>query len=76
MNNSYQVESTLSAEEFIDVQPRSGLTAGRPVDDHHRVEGMVQNSNVIVTARDREWLVGVPRSHSRMQEHTPTENQN
>ena len=52
----------ISAAEFIAVLERSTLAARRPIDDYETMKGMVENTNLIVTAWDEEQLVGVSRS--------------
>ncbi|QEG23298.1 GNAT family N-acetyltransferase [Mariniblastus fucicola] len=57
------IEPELQASEFIDVLQRSTLSQRRPVEDIERIEGMLRNANVVVTARDTEGLlVGVSRA--------------
>ena len=58
----YQLEPELSAEEFIDVLVRSTLGERRPVDDRERIELMLKNADLIVTARSNGRLVGVGRA--------------
>ncbi len=58
----YQVEMQLSAVEFIDVLSRSTLSERRPVEDRDRIEAMLRNADVIVTARSDGTLVGVSRA--------------
>ncbi len=58
----YQLEPQLSAEEFIDVLVRSTLGERRPVDDRERIESMLKNADLIVTARSNGRLVGVSRA--------------
>ena len=58
----YQLEPALPADEFIDVLQRSTLAERRPVDDRERIELMLRNADVIVTARAGELLVGVSRA--------------
>ncbi|RFZ94479.1 GNAT family N-acetyltransferase [Mucilaginibacter conchicola] len=58
----YQRELTLSSEEFVDVLQRSTLAERRPVDDPERIEAMLQNANLIITARVDGKLVGVSRA--------------
>lgn len=58
----YQLEPELSAEEFIDVLVRSTLGERRPIDDRERIESMLRNADVIVTARSNGRLVGVSRA--------------
>ena len=63
----YAVEPGLSADEFIDVLHRSGLAERRPVADRPRIEVMLKNADLIITARignggEGGTLVGVARS--------------
>jgi ribosomal protein S18 acetylase RimI-like enzyme len=58
----YRVDRALSADEFIAVLERSTLGERRPVQDRACIEGMVRNSNLMVTAWDGTTLVGVARS--------------
>ena len=62
MTIDYQLEPTLSAGEFINVLQRSTLAERRPVDDRERIELMLRNADVIVTARAGGLLVGVSRA--------------
>ena len=58
----YQTNTSITTEQFIDVLRRSTLGERRPINDYECMEGMVNNSNVLVTAWDGEKLVGVARS--------------
>ncbi len=40
----------------------SSLGSRRPIDDHACMDGMIKNSNLVVTAWDKEKLVGIARS--------------
>lgn len=60
----YQVEPTLSASEFKQVLEESTLGERRPIDEMHRLEKMVANADIIITARQDGKLVGVSRSIS------------
>ncbi len=62
MTVDYPLEPELSADEFINVLQRSTLAERRPVDDRERIELMLRNADVIVTARAGELLVGVSRA--------------
>lgn len=62
MKITYQNETTLSAEEFIDVLKRSTLAERRPIDDLLCMEGMLKNADVLMTARCEHRLVGVSRA--------------
>ncbi len=59
---TYQLEPDLTVEEFIDVLVRSTLGERRPIDDRETIAGMLQNADVILTARDDGRLVGVSRA--------------
>jgi len=58
----YKVNHPISAQQFIDLLKESTLAERRPVDDMNCMEGMVKNANLMVTAWDRENLVGIARS--------------
>lgn len=62
MNIKYKINAPITADQFIDLLNRSTLGERRPVDDRQCMEGMVNNSNLIVTAWDKDRLVGVARS--------------
>lgn len=58
----YAVENDLDAAAFIDILKRSTLAERRPVKERARIEKMLRNANLIVTARDLEGrLIGVSR---------------
>lgn len=61
---TYQKESNLPVEEFRDVLIRSTLGERRPVNDIDRLAKMLQHANLVFTARDNGFLVGVSRSLS------------
>jgi len=58
----YALEPDLSADEFIAVLVKSTLGERRPVDDRSRIEGMLRQADLIVTARVAGQLVGVSRA--------------
>lgn len=58
----YQIENDLSPKEFQNLLIKSTLGERRPVDDFERIKSMVTNSNLIITARVKNKLVGVSRS--------------
>ena len=60
----YTIEEHLEADEFIEVLKESGLAERRPVKDRARIEKMLANANLIVTARLNGKLIGVARSLS------------
>jgi GNAT superfamily N-acetyltransferase len=63
MTIAYATEDAMSAEEFIDILKRSGLDQRRPVDKPDVIQAMVENADLMITARDPGGrLVGVARS--------------
>jgi GNAT superfamily N-acetyltransferase len=58
----YALEPELSAAEFRAVLIASSLGERRPVDERARLEQMLRQADVIVTARDGGRLVGVSRA--------------
>ena len=58
---TYNLEIALSAEAFREVLVSSGLGARRPIEDIRRLEQMLSNANLLITARDGEKLIGVAR---------------
>ena len=59
---AYALETGISVDEFRHLLLASGLGARRPVEDSARLETMLRNSNLIVTARIDGVLVGIARS--------------
>lgn len=64
MQINYAIEKTLNTEEFVKVLHDSGLAERRPMNDKERIETMLKNSNLILTARVDGKLIGVARSIS------------
>jgi len=60
----YSLEPDLSVEEFRNVLVVSTLAERRPANDLERLEWMLRNADIIVTARDGKQLVGVARAIS------------
>ena len=58
----YKINSKITAQQFVDILHRSGLAERRPVDNQACIEGMINNSNLVVTAWDKQKLIGVARS--------------
>ena len=59
---TYSIEPDLSAEAFRAVLVASTLCERRPVDDLPRLDRMLRQADVIVTARDGQRLVGIARA--------------
>ena len=62
MDIEYAVNDKPSVDEFIRVLDASTLAERRPVEDRTCIGGMLDNANLIVTARCNNKLVGVARS--------------
>ena len=59
----YALEPNLEPSEFIDLLVRSTLAERRPAGEPARIEAMLKNAQIIVTARDEAGLlVGVSRA--------------
>jgi GNAT superfamily N-acetyltransferase len=59
----YRLEPQLTADEFIDVLRRSTLAERRPVDDLPRIEQMLRQADIVLTARTSVGLlVGISRA--------------
>jgi GNAT superfamily N-acetyltransferase len=58
----YKVNAPVSTDHFIDLFHESTLGDRRPLGDRACMEGMMKNSNLMVTAWDEEKLVGIARS--------------
>ncbi|TGO03360.1 GCN5 family acetyltransferase [Candidatus Thiomargarita nelsonii] len=62
MSIKYKVNTPVSAEQFIELLQESTLGERRPIDDRDCMEGVVKNSNLMVSAWDGEKLIGIARS--------------
>jgi ribosomal protein S18 acetylase RimI-like enzyme len=60
MTIEYQFDITPATEVIIDLYESSGIN--RPTTDKERITKMYANSNFIVTAWDKDKLVGIARS--------------
>ncbi|MBW7469467.1 GNAT family N-acetyltransferase [Marinobacter sp. F4218] len=62
MTIEFKVNHPVTADQFIGLLESSTLGERRPMQDRACLEGMVANSNLIVSAWDGSLLVGVARS--------------
>ncbi|MEQ3692333.1 MAG: GNAT family N-acetyltransferase [Thalassolituus sp.] len=62
MNIEYKINEPVSTDQFIDLLKTSTLGERRPVEDRQCLEGMLLNSNLIVSAWHNDQLVGIARS--------------
>ncbi|MEG6508121.1 GNAT family N-acetyltransferase [Methyloligella sp. 2.7D] len=59
---TYSQEPELSAEDFQAILNSSTLGNARPAEDLARLDKMLRNADIVVTARDGGKLVGVSRA--------------
>jgi predicted N-acetyltransferase YhbS len=59
---AYAQEPDISAQEFHDILVASTLAARRPATDLERLQRMLRNADIVVTARDGRRLVGISRA--------------
>lgn len=62
MTIEYKINAPVSTDQFIELLRQSTLSDRRPIEDRKCMEGMVTNSNLMVTAWADEVLVGIARS--------------
>ncbi len=60
----YKIEEQLSTQEFQNILIASTLGERRPVSDMDRLEQMLLQADLIITARLKDRLIGVARSLS------------
>ena len=60
---SFQREADLSVDEFHDLLVRSTLGDRRPISERNRLQGMLENADILISARTQDRrLVGIARS--------------
>ncbi len=62
MEIEYRINHPVSMDQFVDLLSRSSLGERRPINDLKCIEGMLANSNLIVSAWEADKLVGIARS--------------
>jgi predicted N-acetyltransferase YhbS len=62
MNVTFQRETGITPDEFVDVLRRSTLAERRPLDEPETIRAMLEHADLIVTARAGDLLVGVSRA--------------
>jgi predicted N-acetyltransferase YhbS len=60
----YRTGNVLELDEVIELYRASTLGQRRPIDDRARMELMLRNANLVITAWDQDLLVGISRSLS------------
>ncbi|MFC4323027.1 GNAT family N-acetyltransferase [Litchfieldia salsa] len=58
-NLTYEINKKVNAEELSHVFIASGIK--RPSNDLDRLQSMIENSNILITAWDHDQLIGVAR---------------
>jgi hypothetical protein len=58
MTIEYKINAPVSTDQFIELLRQSTLSDRRPIEDRDCMEGMVTNSNLMVSAWADEVLVG------------------
>ena len=59
---SYRTGNNLNLDDVIDLYRASTLGLRRPIDDRDRMQQMIRNANLVITAWDGDLLVGISRS--------------
>ncbi len=62
MEIEYKVNHPISVEQFVSLLKKTSLDERRPLDNESTIQGMLDNSNLMVTAWLNDQLVGVARS--------------
>lgn len=62
MSIEYKINAPVSTDQFIGLLRESTLGERRPIEDRECMEGMVNNSNLMVTAWYGGELIGIARS--------------
>ena len=61
---TYQTGHVPDLDTVIDLYRASTLGERRPIDDRERMATMIKNANLVITAWDRDLLVGISRALS------------
>ncbi|MCB1664121.1 MAG: GNAT family N-acetyltransferase [Porticoccaceae bacterium] len=61
MSIEYKIDHPITVDQFISLLSESTLGERRPIQDRKCIEGMISNSNLVVSAWDSEKLVGISR---------------
>jgi len=62
MNIDYKINAPVTTEQFKALLEQSTLGERRPLDNNECLQGMIKNSNLIVSAWHGEKLIGIARS--------------
>lgn len=62
MTIKYTAEKNISADQFVTLLKETSLGSRRPLDDAACIQGMLDKASLLVTAWQKDRLVGVARS--------------
>ena len=62
MSIEYKINEPITTDQFVELLANSTLGERRPVDDRQCMEGMISNSNLMISAWHSGKLVGIARS--------------
>lgn len=62
MSIEYKINEPITTDQFVELLKASTLGERRPTDDLECMEGMISNSNLVVSAWHNDQLVGIARS--------------
>jgi len=62
LNIEYKLNPNITTQDFIEILKNSTLGERRPIDDLETIQGMLENSNLIVTASKDNKIIGIARA--------------
>ena len=62
MHIEYKINHSLSVQQFTDLLKRTSLGVRRPLEDTECIKGVIENSNLVITAWHDDKLIGIGRS--------------
>ncbi|MEP3561721.1 MAG: GNAT family N-acetyltransferase [Marinobacter sp.] len=62
MSIEYKINEPITTDQFVALLKASTLGERRPIEDRECMEGMISNSNLVVSAWHNNQLVGIARS--------------
>jgi len=62
MKIEYKTNTPITTEQFIECLKKSTLGERRPIENYDCINGMINNSNLVVSAWDNNKLIGIARS--------------
>jgi len=62
MEITYKINTKITTEQFLKLLKESTLGERRPIEDYECINGMLKNSNLVVSAWHENKLIGIARS--------------